>query len=64
MALRDGGLPAYQLTNSFRLLVVLFSIADTRRRTLYCAGECGHAQHNLPDPPRGAERSLSVAVGW
>ncbi|WP_328708044.1 DUF5958 family protein [Streptomyces mesophilus] len=41
-------LPAYELTKSFRLLVALFSIADTRRRTLYCAGGCGHAWHNLP----------------
>ncbi|MFF3330905.1 DUF5958 family protein [Streptomyces sp. NPDC002888] len=47
-------LPAYELTKSFRLPVALFSIADTRRRTLYCAGECGHAWHNLPDPPRDA----------
>lgn len=44
-------LPAYELTKSFRLLVALFSIADHRRRTLYCVGECGHAWHNLPDPP-------------
>ncbi|MDX3531055.1 DUF5958 family protein [Streptomyces sp. ID05-39B] len=43
-------LPAYELTKSFRLLVALFTIADTRRRTLYCAGGCGHAWHNLPDP--------------
>jgi hypothetical protein len=43
-------LPAYELTKSFRLLVALFTIADTRRRMLYCAGECGHAWHNLPDP--------------
>jgi hypothetical protein len=43
-------LPAYELTKSFRLLVALFTIADTRRRTLYCAGECGQAWRNLPDP--------------
>ncbi|WP_219933603.1 DUF5958 family protein [Streptomyces sp. NWU339] len=48
------GLPAYELAESFRLLVALFSIADTRRRTPYRAGERGHARHNLPDPPRGA----------
>lgn len=48
-------LPAYELTESFRLLVALFSIADTRRRTLYCAGGCGHAWHNLPDLPRNAK---------
>ncbi|WP_435222556.1 DUF5958 family protein [Streptomyces sp. Tue6028] len=47
-------LPAYELTKSFRLLVALFSIADTRRRTLHCAGECGHAWHNLPDLPQDA----------
>ncbi|MET8577792.1 MULTISPECIES: DUF5958 family protein [unclassified Streptomyces] len=47
-------LPAYELTKSFRLLVALFSIADTRRRTLYCADGCDHAWHNLPDPPDGA----------
>ncbi|AYL37312.1 DUF5958 family protein [Streptomyces fungicidicus] len=47
-------LPAYELTKSFRLLVALFSIADTRRRTLHCADGCGHAWHNLPDPPDDA----------
>ncbi|WP_327748613.1 DUF5958 family protein [Streptomyces europaeiscabiei] len=47
-------LPAYELTKSFRLLVALFSIADTRRRTLHCVGGCGHAWHNLPDPPRNS----------
>ncbi|MET9412450.1 DUF5958 family protein [Streptomyces sp. NPDC002935] len=47
-------LPAYELTKSFRLLVALFSIADTRRRTLHCAGGCGHEWHNLSDPPRDA----------
>lgn len=45
-------LPAYELTKSFRLLVALFRIADTRRRTLHCASGCGHAWHNLADPPR------------
>ncbi|WP_055595016.1 DUF5958 family protein, partial [Streptomyces hirsutus] len=47
-------LPTHELTKSFRLLVALFSIADTRRRTLHCAGGCSHAWHNLPDPPRDA----------
>ncbi|MET7354468.1 DUF5958 family protein [Streptomyces mirabilis] len=47
-------LPAYELTKSFRLLVALFSIADTRRRTLHCAKGCGHAWHNLLDLPREA----------
>ncbi|MET7289595.1 DUF5958 family protein [Streptomyces sp. NPDC005573] len=45
-------LPAYELTKSFRLLVALFTIADTRRRSLYCAGGCTHAWHNLPAPLR------------
>ncbi|MFE5815661.1 DUF5958 family protein [Streptomyces sp. NPDC056479] len=47
-------LPAYELTKSFRLLVALFSIADTRRRTLYCAEGCSHEWHNLPDLPMNA----------
>ncbi|MFE2517586.1 DUF5958 family protein, partial [Streptomyces mirabilis] len=42
----------YELTKSFRLLVALFSIADTRRRTLYCVGGCGHEWHNLSDQPQ------------
>jgi DMSO/TMAO reductase YedYZ molybdopterin-dependent catalytic subunit len=48
------GLPAYELTKSFHLLVALFSIADTRRRTLHCVGGCGHEWHNLSDPQRKA----------
>jgi hypothetical protein len=48
-----AGLPAYELAKSFRLLVALFSIADTRRRALHCADGCGHKWHNLPDPPIG-----------
>lgn len=40
-------LPAYELTKSFRLLVAVFTIADTRRRALHCAGGCGHEWHNL-----------------
>ncbi|WP_432162821.1 DUF5958 family protein [Streptomyces tendae] len=47
-------LPAYELIKSFRLLVALFSIADSRRRALHCVGGCGHVWHNLPDPPRDA----------
>jgi hypothetical protein len=47
------GLPAYELTKSFRLLVALLSIADTRRRALHCADGCGHEWHNLADPPEG-----------
>ncbi|MFF3337057.1 DUF5958 family protein [Streptomyces sp. NPDC002888] len=52
-------LPGYELTKSFRLLVALFSIADTRRRTLYCAEGCSHAWHNLPGLPLDADRSAS-----
>ncbi|MFJ7966246.1 DUF5958 family protein [Streptomyces sp. NPDC096324] len=48
-------LPTYELTRSFRLLVALFTIADTRRRTLYCTEGCCHAWHNLPSPPQGAD---------
>ncbi|MER5199283.1 DUF5958 family protein [Streptomyces sp. NPDC002755] len=49
-----AALPAYELTKSFRLLVALFSIADTRRRTRHCAYGCGHEWHNLSDPRRDA----------
>jgi hypothetical protein len=49
-----AALPAYELTKSFRLLVALFSIADTRRRTRHCADGCGHEWHNLSDPRRDA----------
>ncbi|MET9721401.1 DUF5958 family protein [Streptomyces zaomyceticus] len=42
-----ASLPAYELTKSFRLLVALFGIADTRRRALHCVGGCGHEWHNL-----------------
>ncbi|MFJ5141307.1 DUF5958 family protein [Streptomyces sp. NPDC088707] len=45
-------LPAYELTKSFRLLVALFSIADTRRRALYCVEGCGHEWHNLSAQPQ------------
>ncbi|MFJ5561752.1 DUF5958 family protein [Streptomyces sp. NPDC093250] len=49
-----AALPAYELTKSFRLLVALFSIADTRRRTRHCADGCGHEWHNLSDLRRDA----------
>ncbi|MGW3828600.1 DUF5958 family protein [Streptomyces sp. NPDC005071] len=45
-------LPAYELTKSFRLLVAFFSIADTRRRALHCAGGCGHEWHHLSAQPQ------------
>ncbi|MET8959754.1 DUF5958 family protein [Streptomyces sp. NPDC004074] len=40
-----AGLPASELTKSFRLLVALFTIADARRRALNCAGGCSHEWH-------------------
>ncbi|WP_257585540.1 MULTISPECIES: DUF5958 family protein [unclassified Streptomyces] len=40
-------LPAHELTGSFRLLVALLTIADTRRRALYCAAGCTHEWHDL-----------------
>lgn len=49
-----AALPAYELTKSFRLLVALFSIADTRRRTRHCADGCGHEWHNLSGSLRDA----------
>ncbi|MFG3347852.1 DUF5958 family protein [Streptomyces sp. NPDC048018] len=48
-------LPTYELTKSFRPLMALFSIADTRRRETHCAGGCGHAWHNLSAQPREGE---------
>ncbi|WP_274506119.1 DUF5958 family protein [Streptomyces murinus] len=52
-------LPVHELTKSFRLLVALFGVADTRRRELYCAGGCTHAWHNLPGPRRGVRGAAS-----
>ncbi|WKU42683.1 DUF5958 family protein [Streptomyces sp. VNUA116] len=43
-----AGLPAAEYVTSFRVLVSVFAIADTRRREMYCKGACGHAWHNLP----------------
>ncbi|MER8047659.1 DUF5958 family protein [Streptomyces sp. NPDC094032] len=45
-------LPAYELTKSFRLLVALFGIADSRRRALYCVDGCGHEWHNMSAQPQ------------
>ncbi|MEV7375778.1 DUF5958 family protein [Streptomyces sp. NPDC090301] len=41
-------LPADEHVTAFRVLVSVFSVADTRRRATYCKGTCGHAWHNLP----------------
>ncbi|MGW3669229.1 DUF5958 family protein [Streptomyces sp. NPDC005141] len=54
MALRDGSASGLRTHQVLSPLVALFSVADTRRRTLHCAGGCGHEWHNLSDPPRDA----------
>ncbi|MEU6454786.1 DUF5958 family protein [Streptomyces sp. NPDC047065] len=59
-----AALPASELTNSFRLLVALFSIADTRRRTRHCADGCGHEWHNLSDPPPDATCMSPCPGSW
>ncbi|MCX4633076.1 DUF5958 family protein [Streptomyces sp. NBC_01443] len=41
-------LPADEHLKAFRVLVSVFTVADTRRRKTYCQGTCGHAWHNLP----------------
>lgn len=41
-------LPAIEQAKSFRLLISLFIIADTRRRETDCKNGCTHAWHNLP----------------
>ncbi|UUY46138.1 DUF5958 family protein [Streptomyces yangpuensis] len=46
-----AGLPADEHVKAFRVLVSVFSVADTRRRLTYCKGTCGHAWHNLPTSP-------------
>ncbi|MFD7034086.1 DUF5958 family protein [Streptomyces sp. NPDC059917] len=43
-----AALPADEHVQAFRVLVSVFSVADTRRRQTYCKGTCGHAWHNLP----------------
>ncbi|MEU7035211.1 DUF5958 family protein [Streptomyces sp. NPDC046237] len=43
-------LPADEHVKAFRVLVSVFSVADTRRRQTYCKGTCGHAWHNLSRP--------------
>ncbi|MEU0276703.1 DUF5958 family protein [Streptomyces sp. NPDC006307] len=43
-----AALPADEHVKAFRVLVSVFSVADTRRRQTYCKGTCGHAWHNLP----------------
>lgn len=40
-------LPAAEHVKAFRVLVSVFSVADTRRGQTHCKGTCGHAWHNL-----------------
>ncbi|MGW7289971.1 DUF5958 family protein [Streptomyces sp. NPDC054847] len=42
-----AALPADEHVKAFRVLVSVFSVADTRRRQTYCKGTCGHAWHTL-----------------
>ncbi|WP_051901293.1 DUF5958 family protein [Streptomyces aureus] len=42
-----SGLPAAEHVTAFRVLVSVFTVADTRRRETYCEGGCGHHWHNL-----------------
>ncbi|WP_403490407.1 DUF5958 family protein [Streptomyces caniferus] len=45
-----AALPADEHVKAFRILVSVFSVADTRRRQTYCKDTCGHAWHNLLPP--------------
>ncbi|MBM7167589.1 hypothetical protein JQK87_04040 [Streptomyces sp. G44] len=42
-----AALPADDHVKAFRVLVSVFSVADTRRRQVHCKGTCDHAWHNL-----------------
>jgi hypothetical protein len=44
-------LPQDERTKAFTLLIALLSIADERRRTHLCAGQCNHAWHHLGNAP-------------
>ncbi|MGV4986721.1 DUF5958 family protein [Streptomyces sp. NRAIS4] len=41
-------LPADEHIKAFRVIVSVFSVADTRRSKTHCKGTCRHAWHNLP----------------
>ncbi|MFB7533577.1 DUF5958 family protein [Streptomyces sp. NPDC056178] len=47
---RFAALPVDEHIEAFRVLVSVFSVADTRRRQTYCKGSCGHSWHNLFPP--------------
>ncbi|GIE85863.1 DUF5958 family protein [Actinoplanes regularis] len=40
-------LPPDEYVKSFRVLLSMFAVADTRRRETKCRGSCSHAWHNL-----------------
>ncbi|MGW9438089.1 DUF5958 family protein [Streptomyces sp. NPDC055607] len=43
-----AALPADEHVEAFRVLVSVFSVADTRRGETYCGGACKHAWHIPP----------------
>ncbi|TGB16100.1 DUF5958 family protein [Streptomyces sp. MZ04] len=43
-----ANLPADEHLKAFRVLVSVFTIADTRRRETQCKGTCTHTWHHLP----------------
>ncbi|GIF06910.1 hypothetical protein Asi03nite_44480 [Actinoplanes siamensis] len=44
-----GNLPEAEMEKSFRILLALLSIADSRRREVDCANGCTHSWHNWGD---------------
>ena len=42
-----GNLPDDEMEKSFKILIALLSIADARRRNVYCRDGCTHWWHNL-----------------
>ncbi|MFB7147844.1 MULTISPECIES: DUF5958 family protein [Streptomyces] len=39
--------PRDERRKAFRLLIAVLTVADARRRELYCSGGCGHWWHHL-----------------
>jgi hypothetical protein len=44
-------LPDNELTKTFKFIIAIFKVSDTRRRTMECKGQCGHFWHNLDKEP-------------